>query len=160
MCLCTAVRPAGLICHIKFSLWWCSLHVPKLLDLVNAFKRYKQKYALAPLFWTTRYTVNWTRRCCYRPILALWRCCHVFQRSQFQALYKNSSSMQTDDLHRQKFLPELSIWIQRSDAHHVGCTSGTGSVPGKSRWLSFWPDSTWQLQISEEEGYVSLCNFN
>jgi len=24
--------------------------VPKLLDLVNAFKRYKQKYALAPLF--------------------------------------------------------------------------------------------------------------
>jgi len=27
----------------------------KLLDLVNAFKRYKQKYALASLFWTTWY---------------------------------------------------------------------------------------------------------
>ena len=27
----------------------------KLLDVVKAFKRYKQKYALAPLFWTTRY---------------------------------------------------------------------------------------------------------
>jgi len=37
-----------------FDINYC-LSVPKILDLVKEFKRYKQKYALAPLFWTTRY---------------------------------------------------------------------------------------------------------
>jgi len=33
-----------------------SLNVQKILDLVKAFKRYKQNVDWPPLFWTTRYT--------------------------------------------------------------------------------------------------------